>query len=48
MQFSQDVSHPGTHQDEPCLAKVGNQAWAKVWYDLLQYEPVNEINSINS
>ncbi len=31
-QFSQEVSHPGTDQDQPCLASVGNQSWATAWY----------------
>jgi len=26
--FSQEVSHPGTDQAQPCLASVGNQSWA--------------------
>ncbi len=26
--FSQEVSHPGTDQAQPCLASVGNWSWA--------------------
>ncbi len=26
--ISQEVSHPGTDQAQPCLASVGNQSWA--------------------
>ncbi len=31
-QFSQEVSHPGTDQAQPCLASVGKQSWATAWY----------------
>ncbi len=33
---SQEVSHPGTDQAQPCLSSVGNQTWAACrWYHFL-------------
>ncbi len=34
--FSQEVSHPGTDQVQPCLALVGNRSWAAGWYGCWQ------------